>query len=117
MPLGAFSKTAGLVASVILLLTSHAGVMAQQEDQESLAKKSQNPLGEIISFTFDNSLSFGNGPEDGVQYTNDLKLVYPTEALLMFSSRLESTAQQFSQSDFRSIRDKILTLPQPSPRK
>jgi len=29
-----------------------------------------------------------------------------TEALLMFSSRLESTAQLFSQSDFRSIRDK-----------
>jgi hypothetical protein len=29
-----------------------------------------------------------------------------TEALLMFSSRLESTAQQFSQSDFRSIREK-----------
>ena len=29
-----------------------------------------------------------------------------TEALLMFSSRLESTAQQFSQSDFKSIRDK-----------
>ncbi len=29
-----------------------------------------------------------------------------TEALLMFSSRLESTAQQFSQSDFQSIRDK-----------
>ncbi len=29
-----------------------------------------------------------------------------TEALLMFSSRLESTARQFSQSDFQSIRDK-----------
>ncbi len=29
-----------------------------------------------------------------------------TEALLMFSSRLEFTAQQFSQSDFQSIRDK-----------
>jgi len=29
-----------------------------------------------------------------------------TEALLMFSSRLETTAQQFSQSDFQSIRDK-----------
>ena len=29
-----------------------------------------------------------------------------TEALLMFSNRLESTARQFSQSDFRSIRDK-----------
>ncbi len=29
-----------------------------------------------------------------------------TEALLMFSSRLEITAQQFSKSDFQSIRDK-----------
>ncbi len=29
-----------------------------------------------------------------------------TEALLMFSSRLEITAQQFSQSEFPSIRDK-----------
>ncbi len=29
-----------------------------------------------------------------------------TEALLMFSSRLESTARQFSQSDYQSIRDK-----------
>ena len=29
-----------------------------------------------------------------------------TEALLMFSSRLESTAQQFSLSEYQSIRDK-----------
>ncbi len=29
-----------------------------------------------------------------------------TEALLMFSSRLEFTAQQFSQSEYQSIRDK-----------
>ncbi len=31
---------------------------------------------------------------------------WATEALLMFSSRLETTAEQFSQSDFQSIRDK-----------
>jgi len=29
-------------------------------------------VGDIISFTFDNSLSFGNGPKDGMQYTNEL---------------------------------------------
>ena len=33
-------------------------------------------------------------------------LIWSTEALLMFSSRLESTAQQFSQSEYQSIRDK-----------
>ncbi len=30
---------------------------------------------------------------------------WATEALLMFSSRLESTAHQFSQSEYQSIRD------------
>ncbi len=33
-----------------------------------------------------------------------------TEALLMFSSRLESTAQQFSQSEYQSIRDKSVGM-------
>jgi hypothetical protein len=31
---------------------------------------------------------------------------HPLNGLLMFSSRLESTAQQFSQSEYQSIRDK-----------
>ncbi len=48
---------------------------------------------------------FGMGPS----YVSSMKCRKQqpsTEALLKFSSRLESTAQQFSQSDFQSIRDK-----------
>ncbi len=48
---------------------------------------------------------FGNGPS----YVSSMKCRNQqpsTEALLMFSSRLESTARQFSQSEYQSIRDK-----------
>ncbi len=48
---------------------------------------------------------FGKGPS----YDSSLKCRNQqpsTEALLMFSSRLEITAQQFSQSEIQSIRDK-----------
>jgi hypothetical protein len=47
--------------------------------------------------------------EKGPSYVSSMKCRKrqpSTEALLMFSSRLEFTAQQFSQSDYQSIRDK-----------
>ncbi len=45
--------------------------------QEDLAKESQNPLGDLISFTSENKTSFSVGPEAAVVNRNDLKLVYP----------------------------------------
>jgi hypothetical protein len=47
--------------------------------------------------------------EKGPSYVSSMKCRNrqpSTEALLMFSSRLESTARQFSQSEYPSIRDK-----------
>ncbi len=46
-------------------------------DEEGLAKQSQNPLGQVISFTTENKTSFGIGPKDAIQNTNDFKLAYP----------------------------------------
>ncbi len=34
------------------------------DDQENLAKESQNPSGNIISLPFENNFDFGVGPED-----------------------------------------------------
>ena len=42
-----------------------------------LAKKSQNPVGDIISVPFENNLDGRVGPEDGLVYTLNLKPVYP----------------------------------------
>ena len=47
--------------------------------------------------------------EKGPSYVSSMKCRNQqpsTEALLMFSSRLESTARRFSQSEYQSIRDK-----------
>ena len=42
-----------------------------------LAKKSQNPLGDLISLPFENNFDVGFGPKDALIYTLNLKPVYP----------------------------------------
>jgi len=46
------------------------------ESEGSLAKQSQNPVGDIISVPFENNLDFGVGPEDTEEYTLNLKPLY-----------------------------------------
>lgn len=58
----------------ILLLAIIAPDLANSE--ESLAKQSQNPVGDIISVPFENNLDFGVGPEDTEVYTLNLKPFY-----------------------------------------
>ena len=65
----------GRLMPLFILLVAYAGPCFAQE---GLAKKSQNPLGDLISFTSENNTSFGIGPEDAIQNKIDLKLVYPT---------------------------------------
>ncbi len=45
--------------------------------QEDLAKKSQNPIGNLISVPFENNTSFGSGSENAVVNSLTLKPVYP----------------------------------------
>jgi hypothetical protein len=64
-----------LIILAFLVLTISTTAMA--DDQEDLAKESQNPIGNIISLPFENNFDFGVGPEDAVVYTLNLKPVYP----------------------------------------
>jgi hypothetical protein len=48
-----------------------------EEMDESLAKQSQNPVGDIISLPFVSRFDFDAGPEDAFAYTMELKPVYP----------------------------------------
>lgn len=45
--------------------------------QSDLAKKSQNPIGDLISLPFENNFSFGAGPGDDFQYVLNIKPVIP----------------------------------------
>jgi hypothetical protein len=48
-----------------------------EDPDVELAKKSQNPLGDIISLPFENNFDVGFGPKDALIYTLNLKPVYP----------------------------------------
>ena len=50
------------------------------EDDEELAKKSQNPIANLISLPFQNNTTFGVGPADGLVNDFNIQPVYPLSA-------------------------------------
>lgn len=48
-----------------------------QSDEGDLAAQSQNPVGNLVSLPFQNSTSFGIGPDDAISNVLSLKPVYP----------------------------------------
>ena len=64
------------ITATILLIAIYLPVMADSE--EDMAKKSQNPVGDIISLPFENNLAFGVGEKDTEVYMLTAKPVYPT---------------------------------------
>ncbi len=68
-------KVRVLIIAICLVLTTSP--FAAADEQEDLAKESQNPIGNIISLPFENNFDFGVGPEDALVYKLNLKPVYP----------------------------------------
>ena len=62
-------------ATLLLLLVLSAPVGAQ--DDVDLAKKTQNPVADLISVPFENNINFGVGPNDDVQYILYIQPVIP----------------------------------------
>lgn len=48
-----------------------------QSDVGDLAKKSQNPVDDIVSLPFQNNTGFGIGPNDSISNVLNLQPVYP----------------------------------------
>ncbi len=67
--------TALLLTTMITLLLS-TGTQAKQTNQE-LAKKTQNPLADLISVPFQNNLNFGLGPHNRAQNILNIQPVVP----------------------------------------
>jgi len=65
------------VLAIVTCLVLNVAPFAVADDQEDLAKESQNPIGNIISLPFENNFDFGVGPEDAFVYKLNLKPVYP----------------------------------------
>ena len=65
---------AGLLCCGLLVI---AGLGFGQDKATELAKKSQNPVSDLISVPFQNNFNFGTGPEDNMQYVLNVQPVYP----------------------------------------
>lgn len=67
-------RTAGIVVSIAILA---APVLAADSDEE-LAKKSQNPIANLISLPLQNDWNFNSGPhDDKTSYTLNVQPVWP----------------------------------------
>ena len=71
---------AGLIC--LLLRIGVADLQAQEaasqaNETQDLAKKTQNPVSDLISLPFQNNFNFGAGPDDEMQYILNIQPVYP----------------------------------------
>ena len=62
-------------ALAVSLMLGRGSICASTSD---LAKESQNPGGNLVSLPFQNTTSFGIGPDDARSNALSLKPVYPT---------------------------------------
>jgi hypothetical protein len=71
--------TAGLLAVSTALLPLVVGRVsaAQPASEGDLAKKTQNPVSDLISVPFQSSFNFGVGPDDDLQYILNVQPVVP----------------------------------------
>src|SRR5438094_10042529 len=81
---GSVSARAALALVVALTATlatrslrAEEAAKPAEEDETELAKKTQNPVADLISVPFQNNLSFGIGPRDATQWVLNVQPVVP----------------------------------------
>jgi hypothetical protein len=74
---GRASRSTGGVTLVLLLVMACLPGLARAQDDAELARKTQNPVADLISVPFQNNINFGVGPGDDVQYILNIQPVIP----------------------------------------
>jgi hypothetical protein len=60
-----------------ILIAIFFAVPVFAQDEAELAKKTQNPVSDLISVPFQSNFNFGVGPDDDMQYILNIQPVYP----------------------------------------
>ena len=61
----------------IIAIGFAANVFAEENDASALAKKTQNPVADLISVPLQNNFNFNTGPYDNTQYVGNIQPVLP----------------------------------------
>ena len=72
-----WSTRAALWLVVPIAAALFAGPLRAEESETELAKKTQNPVADLISVPFQNNFSFGVGPRDATQWLLNVQPVIP----------------------------------------
>jgi len=75
-------RKVSLAILVVALGITNTSVLAQssgsgEDSSTALAKKTQNPISDLISVPFQNNFNFDVGPNDDLQYILNIQPVYP----------------------------------------
>jgi hypothetical protein len=70
-------STRRCVGFALLLVMACVSTPGLAQDDGELAKKTQNPVADLISVPFQNNVNFGVGPDDDVQYILNIQPVIP----------------------------------------
>ena len=66
-----------LLLTVMLINTATTAIAAPQESESDLAKKTQNPVADLISVPFQNNFNFGAGSKDEMVWILNVQPVIP----------------------------------------
>lgn len=70
-------RSAGVVALTFVLVASSLCSIVHADDTADLAKKTQNPVSDLISVPFQSNFNFDVGPDEDLQYILNVQPVYP----------------------------------------
>jgi hypothetical protein len=74
---GTRAVLAGLIAALVLAGMLHAREAGAAEDETELAKKTQNPVADLISVPFQSNFNFNTGSKDATVYILNVQPVIP----------------------------------------
>lgn len=66
-----------ILSSITILLTLNATSSADEDSETALAKKTQNPIANLISLPFQNNTTYNSGPRERTQNVMNIQPVIP----------------------------------------